>query len=205
MHRYILPYDFGLSASRNYLAAQAYKLGLKYCLVTADSILFTNKYNLAPFIKFLELSPFYAVLGFKLRNRQDFTYDLEISDELEKFLLIKPRREPIIHEGLTIQPCDIVKNFFLVKTEVLMQVPWNNDLKLCEHEDWFYRLKIEGLKTFYTEAIEAEYIDDKPAEYLKMRNRMYDEYASKLKSLYRFTKPGGWIAYQHKLRKEQYE
>jgi len=131
IHYYHLLYDCGLSYARNYLINKAYKMGIKYCLLTADSIKFTQPYNLQPVINFLEEKPERAIVGFDLLNRQPFEYDLTISKKYGKFLLKSPSNEQIGD----FLPCDIVRNFFLAKTAILKEIQWDNQLKLCVTKD----------------------------------------------------------------------
>jgi len=196
---YNLEYDIGLSAGRNYLVNKASDLNCDYCIISADSIKFTNKYDFRPMIDFLESNPKYAKIGFNLENRQNFTYDLEISPKHNKFIVIKPRQAMISGKLGDYQPCDLCCNFCLVKTAILKEIPWDNELGLCEHEDHSYRLKQAGYKTFWTDSISAEYINNKPPEYDVMRKRLYGEFKDKLKKKYNLDPFGSWLIYNHKL------
>jgi len=199
-----LPYDCGLSVARNYLVNKAYEMGIKYVLISADSIQFTDKYNFTPIIDFLKSNPKYAKVGFNLENRQNFTYDLEIHPKYNKFVVIKPRREPISHNNIEYTPCDLCCNFCLVKTAILKEIaPYDPELKLAEHEDQSYRLKQAGYKTFWTDSISAEYINDKPPEYDIMRKRLYGEFKDKLKKKYNLDPFGSWLIYAHKIKGEE--
>lgn len=200
-----LPYDCGLSYARNYLIQKAHEMGIKYCLVTADSIQFTEKYDFQPVIDFLESDPNYCKVGFNIENRQNFTYDLDISKVYNKFIVKKTTRSPILANNTPYIPCDMCCNFFMAKTEHLVKIPYDNDLKLCEHEDHCYRLKQAGFKTFWTPYINSEYINDKPDEYKQMRNRLYTEFRGILKKKYGFDPEGSWLVYNHKLPKEKQE
>lgn len=40
---------------------------------------------------------------------------------------------------------DFVLNFFLARTEMLRSVRWDSELKICEHEEFFWRLKKAGI------------------------------------------------------------
>jgi len=195
---YPLPYDCGLSYSRNFLVNRAEELRCEYCLLTADSICFVNNYDFSPHINFLKEKDSRAIIGFEILNRQSYEYDLELSNKFDKFVLIEPRRPKINNY----QPCDIVRNFFIAKTSVLKEIKWDNNLGLCEHEDFFYRLKQKGYEVFYTNELHASYLDHKPEEYKKMRNRLYGEFKDRLKNKYNLDNIGSWILYNHKLSKE---
>lgn len=200
LFRYNQSYDCGLSYARNNLINYAYNMGYKYCLITADSIEFTDKYNFLPYIEVLENDPELAKIGFKLNNRQSMVYNLSINTKQQKFMLSKPEEVYYIKGNKKFQQVDYCNNFFLAKTEALLDIPWDITLKLCEHEDHCYRLKEKGWKTYYTESLSANYIDDKPEEYKKMRDRLYNEYALKLKEKYNLKSSGGWLCYEHKLK-----
>ena len=129
-----LPYDCGLSYARNYLVNEAHKRGIKYCLISADSISFDAQYDFSKHIEMLESDPKLAKIGFNLENRQNFTYDLEIHPKHNKFVVIKPRRSTISANNVEYVPCDLCCNFFLAKTAVLKEIDWDNDLKLCLEE-----------------------------------------------------------------------
>ena len=59
----------------------------------------------------------------------------------------------------------------------------NQELKLCEHELWHYIMKEKGWLKFYSNCIQAKYINYKPKEYLEMRNRLYTVYRKKLQKI----------------------
>lgn len=198
IYRYILPFDYGLSASRNFLVEKAKELNCKYCFLTADSIKFLQPYDLQIVIDFLEEDPRRGIVGFNLEKRICWEGDLELKEKF--FYLDAPQREFINFKNIIFQPVDICRNFFLAKTKCLLDNKWDNNLKLLEHEDFFWRLKnnyisfIEEFGTdiyqpyqvFYTKYIKGEYIEDKPKEYLKYRNRMYNEFKKKLEAKYNF-------------------
>lgn len=168
-----LPFDCGLSYARNWLVQKANQLGCKYCLVTADSIEFTSRYDFKPIIECMENNNIDKI-GFGLNNRVPWEYNMGLIPG-KYFELTLPSRS-VVYKGIEYRNVDICKNFFIAKTKILLDVPWDNDLKLSEHEDHCWRLKQTGHVTVVTNHISANYIDDKPEEYLKYRSRMYSEY-----------------------------
>lgn len=189
---YALPFDCGLSAARNLLVKKASEQGFEYCLVTADSIKFTDQtVALQSVIEFLSSRPDYGIVGFGLLNRTPWEFLLDIRDG--RFLL-SPASQTAEFKGISYGQCDICRNFFLAKTKALLEVGWDNELKLAEHEDFFYRFKQAGWKTFFTKQVQAEYIISKPIEYLAFRNRMYQEFRNKLMQKHRLT---GWIDFKY--------
>jgi len=193
-----LPYDCGLSFARNFLVKRAYEQGFKYCLITADSIEFTSNYNFEPIIEFLEQNNKRAIVGFDLRGRVYWTCDMKLIPD-KHFLLDMPQREPILYRDIKFQSCNVTKNFFLAKTEALVNIGWDNNLKLSEHEDFAYRVKQADYEWFYTNIVSANYIDNKPLEYMQLRQRMSNEFREILKKKYNIS---GWVQYTDALRKQ---
>jgi len=186
---YQLPFDCGLSYARNFLVKKAQELGCGYCLVTADSIKFTKKYKFDSIIKFMELKEGIVKVGFSLKNRVPWEFNMRLLPG-ECFELRLSSEKFLKYLGIEYQKVDICKNFFLAKTQLLLNIPWDNELSLLEHEDHCWRLKQVGYKTYVTNSINAEYIDDKPLEYKQYRNRMYLEYRKKLQQKYDIK---GWV------------
>lgn len=203
---FIKPYDCGLSACRNFMVDYATKNNIKYCWMSADSIQFTEKYNLKPIIEFLEEDPRRGMVECVEINAIPWAYDLELIKG-ECFYLKKPRREPIIFKGIKFQPCDIIRNFFIAKTESINYTKWDEKLKLGEHEDYFYRLMnnyksfteeygtdiYQPYQVFSCDYIKATYLKVRPDEYNLMRRRMYGEFRRILKQKYKIK---GWVKYQ---------
>jgi hypothetical protein len=197
MFQYIkLPFDCGLSAARNALVTIAKDMNMPYCLLTADSIQFAEKYDFDPILSFLSQDSARGMVGFYLYggNRTAWQRDLELV-EGEYFYLKIPRRDPIEHHGILFQPVDICDNFFLAKTDCLMNNLWDETLKLSEHEDFFWRLKNNPVhyEVFWSYDIQARYTHEKRQDYLKMRNRIYNEFRAILQKKYGIKE---WIKYE---------
>lgn len=187
---YLLPYDCGLSYARNFLVQKASEFHIPYCLLTADSILFTEHYNFMNIIDFMKTDLKIAKVGLKLNNRVSWEFNLDLIPG-DSFML-QVSKDFTTFNQIPYHKVDICKNFFLATTESLLKVPWDNELKLLEHEDHCWRLKEAGYKTFTTNEVSANYISDKNAKYNEMRKRMYEEYNLKLKQKYGIT---SWIKY----------
>jgi len=187
-----LPFDSGLSYSRNFLVQKAKGLGCKYCILTADSIKFTKKYNFEPIINFLEEEDNRGIVGLGLDNRQCWVYNMELIPG-HFFKLNKDNLKVVNSQGIQFISCEVVANFFLAKTQCLIDNPWDNNLKMAEHEDIFWRLKQTKWKVYYTDYIKALYVNNKPTKYLKFRQRMYGEFKQKLQQKYKIT---GWLKYE---------
>jgi len=67
-----------------------------------------------------------------------------------------------------------VINFFLARTSILQKHPWDSELKVREHEEFFWRLKQKGVKITHTQQVAIEHypdsdIEDTAGEFYKMR------------------------------------
>ena len=172
-----LPYDCGLSYARNELVKLANHLDIKYCLVGADSIKFTKSMQyINNLVKYLNHSPDFNIdlLGLNLKNRNvGWEAWLDLKDS---FILDFIDKTPITalfdkycQNSFTIWKCDIVRNFFLATTKSLLEAKWDGNLKMMEHEDFFWRYKQTGFKVGWTNICNGEYIGKKEGEYSKLR------------------------------------
>ena len=188
IHYYLLPFDCGVSYARNYLVQRAHEMGYKYCIITADNIGFTAKYDFTPVIEFLESDINNAIVAFGLRSYH-WEYNLKIEDG--EFVLIK-NNEPTTFNGIVYYKYDLVKQFYLAKTEVLLKNKWDDRLKLTEHIEHLWRLKQEtSYKVYCTSIICADRINDRPKEYKKYRDRQYsNEFRDIVKKKWGLT---GWL------------
>ena len=189
-----LPFDCGLSLARNVLVQEAMDRGIKYCIVTADSIEFTpaTVKKLDSATVFLNSVDKAGILGFDLKDRIPWEYDMELGDE--DFILTKNVLMCIdILTSLRVKKCDICRQFLIAKTWALQHVRWDNDLKTADHEDFFWRFKQAGYGVYWTPDIVANYIKCVPHEYLLYRKRMYKEFRKVLQKKYNIT---GWVIYK---------
>ena len=192
---YRLPFDCGLSYARNFGVKKAKELEEKYILLTADSIELIKPIKADKIISFLESNENYAIVGLELKNRVLWHLDMELKKD--GWYLDLPRRPKIIFEEIEFMPCDVVKNFFIGKVDLILDNLWDEKLKLAEHEDFFYRLKNKNYKVFYTDYLSANYINDKNPTYNSYRQRIYSEFIPKVKEKYGIK--GSYFHYSHEL------
>lgn len=178
---YKLPYDCGLSYARNYLIQKANEMEIPYILMTADSLEFTQSYDFQPIIRFLETNNT-AKVGFPIINRVHYEYNMDLIPN--KFFKFTKSEKEIIFEGISFKKVDICRNFFLAKTKTFIDVPYDNELKLMEHEDHCWRLKEKGYETYFTNLISVRYIGTPTEQYKPFRNRMYHEFKKLLLKKY---------------------
>lgn len=140
-----LPFNCGLSYCRNYLVQKSTE---PFVLIVDDDFICTPKTNLSNFIAILNSDSKLGVVGGELLGHQSYHYDLFHDTEHNKLYYIKLTAHNIERTWKTVvQPRidflykDIVLNFALFKREVFNNVQWDNNLKLCEHTDFYLQLK----------------------------------------------------------------
>jgi len=191
-----LPFDCGLSYARNKLVETAHELGIKYCVIAADSIKFTESMrHLHKTINVIkELN--YDLIGFDLIGRIGWEATLDLKDSFVLNFIDKTKipKHGFIEENCGIWDCDIVRNFFLATTESLLNVKWDNDLKMAEHNDFFWRYKQAGYKVGWTDYCEGAYISCDDPDYKKLRRINMMKGKELLKRKYNLT---SWVKYIH--------
>jgi len=182
--------------TRSTVIQVAKDFGYDYSIISADSIQFIkDTENLTSAIKYLSENTNIGLVGFNLNDRQAWEGYIDLIPNL--YFKIKQlnlqQDDCFLFEGLRFYPCEVIRNFFLAKTECLINNKWDENLKLGEHEDYFYRLKQTQWTVNYCPDISANYINEKPEEYLKYRQRMYSEFRTMLQKKYNIS---GWIHYE---------
>jgi GT2 family glycosyltransferase len=189
---YCLPFDSGLSAGRNFLLTKTttpyfllcdddFQLPVNFGLEKTLSVLTTYDLDIAggrfdnyiipnsfrkivkllltptAALRFIQKKPLPAVyVGyFKI---QDGTCELHITNQVDE------RKDYI--------PCDCVNNFFLAKTNKITDLGgWDDQLKLGEHEDFFYRALLKGLKTAFIPGFSVNHYPQYKGNYIAFRQR----------------------------------
>lgn len=186
-----VPFDCGLSYSRNIGVDIATRLDIPFVIITADSICFNNT------TKILvdnagNLMANHDIVGLHLNNRIEWEGWLNLIPEKSfEIDFIEKNKQT---EFLTVWDCNIVRNFFLAKTELLRIVKWDNNLKMAEHEDFFWRIKERMGKVGCTKDITGEYIGERTAEFQKFRDTNFQTGLKTLREKYKIS---GWVSYKN--------
>lgn len=129
-------HDIGLSAGRNRAVAL---VKTKYTLLLDDDFVFTVRTKIERFVEVLETTPFRIVGGRVIdfgKVTRVFEGDLHKAGAI---LTLDLTGFPARLQGYPLY--DFVLNFFLADTALLRAHPWDNELKVREHEEFFWRLK----------------------------------------------------------------
>ncbi|MBL8641245.1 MAG: glycosyltransferase family 2 protein [Alphaproteobacteria bacterium] len=147
--RYIhADYDIGLSQGRN--LAVSY-VDTPFTLLLDDDFLFTPETKIETFLQILETTDFQIVAGQVLdfgRKNRVFKGMLEVHDTV---LYLNNYHKGPRHQGHVCY--DFVLNFFLARTQTLRDNPWDPELKIREHEDFFWRLKQKNILVTSTQHV----------------------------------------------------
>jgi len=187
---YTIPFDSGLSYARNFLVNKAKELEISYCLLMADSLQFMKEYDFSSYINFLENNTEAGIVGFDLDNYGTWRGNLELIPN--KYFYIDISKEThIIYKDLILQPVDHVSNIFLAKTQTLIENPWDDELKLMEYEDFFWRLKTNTkYKVYWTDRLQFHYTKNRNNEYEQYRNRATREFRKLVEQKYKIER---WV------------
>ena len=127
---YTLPFDSGISTGRNLLLS---KITTPYMLLLDDDTLFTQgdcvENMLQPILDYPEIN---LVAGNLMNNKYHGTYQKKGDELIRDF---RGHRRTIGKYNIY----DFVINLFIAKTESLRRVRWDDDLKICEHTNFFFR------------------------------------------------------------------
>jgi hypothetical protein len=185
-------FDIGPLKARNIAIKHLRDKNIPYLIMSADSILFNDIYNFDPVISLLEEHKDNLLCGFNIKHRLPWEGTLEIQNG--KFLLDIPRQPNFIYAGMSFQPVDICRNFFLAKTHKMPL--YDEDRIMADHESFFWRAKQLGYRCYYSDSIEATYKSVSESEYNKYRARFSTELV-KMQQKYNLT---GWIKYTPEMK-----
>ena len=174
-HWKILPFDSGLTAKRNAAVNLATR---KYSLLAADDFNFTPLYvreGIERMIETLDAHPEVDVVVGTYNNKKYEGYLEYVPGE---YIAEHPRAGlPIFLKPYPAWKIDIGINYFLARTEVLREVPWDETIRPIggEHGDWFLQMKLAGKNVVFVEGCKIEALEDRPEwrhlEYLSHRCR----------------------------------
>lgn len=143
-----LPFDCGLSYGRNFLVNKAKEMQIPFCLISADSIQFIEKYDFSPLLDIFNKSEQLGLVGFELKNSK---CPWEFNIEIKKNNLIYQYSHDYKEIGnIKFLKVDICRNIFLAKTNSLESL-WDEEMKLCEHTLAFLEYKKRGYDVYWTD------------------------------------------------------
>jgi len=185
---YHLPFNCGLSYARNFLVAKAMGFKCEYCILSADSIEFDESMK-----RIDEILPLFdgiyklGRVGFYLKNRINWEGWLDlIPNECFELELIDTTSSGLYR-------CNCIKNFFIARTLSLLDVEWDEKLKMAEHECHTYRYA-QKWETLYSNYYSGNYIGTKDGIYGQYRQQNWMEGIDYLGKKYNLQT---WIRYKN--------
>lgn len=171
-------FDIGLSEGRNRLVRSC---PTKYMVLLDEDFVFSEHTDITRALKILATSSIDIVGGsvFDIgpnaaphNQPRQFNGNIEITND--GTLAITPSESTPRYSDEGFLLTDLVLNFFVAKTESILKVLWDPDLKLAEHLDFFIRAKKSNLNITYLKSMQVKHVQDYSSsshEYMDYRNR----------------------------------
>ena len=190
-----LPFDCGLSYSRNYLIKKASEMNVPYILMGADSIQFLQKYNFTDIIEFLEQDK-NGIVGFDLDGSKcPWEFLMEVTPNGIKLLSSSIY---VDFKGIRYKQIDICRNIFLAKTNTMIDL-YDEEMKLCEHELAFLEYKKREYKVYWTDTMIFKKNNIHVSEEYQIYRKRLSDYQKLFKQKLNIN---GWVIYSPEARKE---
>lgn len=160
LYAFNLPFDSGLSYTRNYLFDNTPK-PLK--LLLDDDYIFLNTTVIENMLPLTETFDIVGGAVAEINKYKTFEYNFNLNGD--KLLACPISYTYRKFMGTKYQECDSVMNFGLFHKNVKR---WDEQLKLAEHMDYFYEFDGRVCYTPDTQVFHDQY---KPPDYMRMRQR----------------------------------
>ena len=152
-----LPFDSGISKGRNEAIK---KIRTPYILLLEDDFVFTKETDIEKFYKIIKSDEKIGVVGgMCLEGQAKVEQHFEFIPELKNGILIQKSDGNNYKQikGIKAKETSCVLNFALMRRKMLKLHKWDNDLKICEHLDFYLRLKGKGWKIIYTPEVKIQH------------------------------------------------
>ena len=154
-----------LSAARNRLLA---KVNTRYAMIIEEDMAWRYDTNLHRLRDVLESDSTIDIVGGRVHDpRESWRHDMSVR---EGELVCTPAGRPFefTPAGTAYQRCELIPNWFLMRSG--LGVAWDEALELCEHRDWFIRVKDAGAGVAYCPQSAIDHFASRPsAEYKRDR------------------------------------
>jgi glycosyltransferase involved in cell wall biosynthesis len=188
---YPLPFDSGLAAGRNFLLQ---KVQTSFFLLCDDDFVLSPETDFDKILELMEQQQLDiaggAFLNFIRPNNlkrwirvmltpslawRYITGNMEISYHTGHFSVEDNHCKLSMSNNKPPEPvyrCDIVNNFFIGRTGQVLRIQgWDGHFKVGEHEEFFFRAKLSGLKTVYVDGFAVNHYPVSTKTYLPYRQR----------------------------------
>jgi hypothetical protein len=171
-----VPVDAGLSLARNTLVKAA---TTPFVYLMDDDFTLGPHSHLDVLLEVLQTSGFDIASAVIPQDIANFVHFRGFVQVVGKDLQLRPgdygRVEGCLH-------VDFTPNVFMARRTSLMRSPWDDELKLGEHEDFFLRAKAAGMRVLSCDHVEITHNQDKwwdrsatkDAQYADRRTRVFE-------------------------------
>lgn len=181
-HYFKLPFDVGLSAGRNHLVERA---DTEFFLLLDDDFVFTKTTKIERLVELLQGRVAHLMGGAIWEpHREAFRANTRIFTWPEADVLqVKwGAYDTQAHAKLRWTRADMIGNFFLARTIMLLDVPWDPEFKIeHEHLDFFLRLHRAGYGVGHTDSVTIDHCPERTREYRTYRFRQMRANALRVK------------------------
>lgn len=148
-----LPHDHGVGPSRNRLIEN---IDTEYVLVGDDDFLYDENAKVPEMLKFLKYRKSFDLIGGRVLEGgrvKDYQGFIDIHPDHLHYHMVRENEVEEVDKrsGLRFKEVDLTFNFFVARTEVCKEVPWDENIKCSfEHSHWFIHLKKAGKKVAFS-------------------------------------------------------
>ena len=184
-----LPPDIGLSAGRNAMVSM---VDTPYFLLLEDDMEFSAETRIELLAQLVSDDVVDLAAGDLVRCKKKLFYVRRKPQHYNGLFDLRDGHLRLVEGnlggGLEYQLCDIVANFFVARTAQILQIGgWDEDLKLQEHEEFFFRTKRCGLRIGFCPGVQIYHWVARPRRYSQLRARDFGSLAAEKMQIYRFT------------------
>jgi hypothetical protein len=94
----------------------------------------------------------------------------------DRVFLARPHRSQKRVDRIGYQPCDLIINFGVFRTDMLRSIRWDEELPVQEHTDYYWRVFLDARWSFaHCNSVEITHIRDRPgSHYNRARQRNFN-------------------------------
>ena len=175
-----LPFNSGLSKGRNIMVS---KVKTPYIFLLDDDNYITELESTKKIIQFLDNFSDYSLVGGICVDRKKIYNDfcIRYSGLFEKIendnIFLKENEKKIENPYIeNMYETHICLNLFIARTNTLKKYKWDENLKLGEHEVFFYNLFVNNIKIVISYDFNIREITDDRRKYLKSNKNIHLSY-----------------------------
>lgn len=169
---YRIPFDSGISKGRNIMFREAKEDGKDYILLLDDDFIFTDGQTLEKFYKILnESKDNYIVGGVPMKDgvtEQHYEFDIKYENMI--LTKLENKDDYKLVDGERYKQVDAVNNFALFRSSIIDIVQWDDELKIVEHLNYYFKLWMLNKRDKY----KVLYAPDVKIDHMQKSNKVYN-------------------------------